>query len=213
METDILIIILTVLGSRAVTRLITTLEARKPEIGRQYCAAADIAAAEDFTVVVVLDAETSEMVWMERFNRVDYPILESRLQALYKRWHLKSLTVEVNGVGRGVIDHLRAEGLNIVSFQTNQASKQALIQKLQMPFEQEAIRVLNDPVLKLELLNFEARQLPSGAFQYRAPAGMHDDCVMALALAWDSLTGQERRFKPLVIMGEDPVREMDAMKG
>ena len=29
------------------------------------------------------------------------------------------------------------------------------------------------------------------------------------ALAWDSLGMQERRFEPMMILGEDPVEEMD----
>jgi len=33
--------------------------------------------------------------------------------------------------------------------------------------------------------------------------------VMALAIAWDNLQGEERRFEPIVIMGEDPIWEMD----
>lgn len=58
----------------------------------------------------------------------------------------------MNGVGRGVIDHLREEGLNIIPFLTSNSTKQALIQNLQVAFEQEEIRVLKDEVLKNELL-------------------------------------------------------------
>jgi len=122
---------------------------------------------------------------------------------------LKSLTVEVNGVGKGVVDHLRAEGLNIVPFLTNNASKAAIIQNLQLAFERDEIRILNDPILKNELLNFEEKRTASGAFTYCAPEGQHDDCVMALAMAWDSLGMQERRFEPMMILGKDPVEEMD----
>jgi len=32
---------------------------------------------------------------------------------------------------------------------------------------------------------------------------------MALAIAWDNLQGEERRFEPIVIMGEDPVTAID----
>jgi len=66
-----------------------------------------------------------------------------------------------------------------------------------------------DPILKNELLNFEEKRTASGSFTYSAPRGQHDDCVMALAMAWDSLGMQERRFEPMMILGEDPVKEMD----
>ena len=185
------------------------LEPQTPDPAKSYCAAADIASSEDYTVICVMDAELRQMVAQERFNRVDYPMLESRLKAAYERWRLKSLTVEVNGVGRGVVDHLRAEGLTIAPFLTNNASKQAIIQNLQLAFERDEIRILNDPILKNELLNFEEKRTASGLFTYSAPSGQHDDCVMALAMAWDSLGMQERRFEPMMILAEDPVKEMD----
>jgi len=39
-----------------------------------------------------------------------------------------------------------------------------------------------------ELEAYEMQRLPSGMFRYSAPEGMHDDCVMALALAWQAAT-------------------------
>lgn len=43
----------------------------------------------------------------------------------------------------------------------------------------------------------------------RNPHGQDLGTYVALAIAWDNLQGEERRFEPIVIMGEDPVREMD----
>ena len=45
------------------------LEPREYEHGKQYVAGVDVAASVDFTVVSVLDAESKEMVFMDRFNR------------------------------------------------------------------------------------------------------------------------------------------------
>jgi len=188
------------------------LEPREPEENRVYVAGADIANAEDFTVIAIIDAETKEMVHQERFNRVDYPILEARIIGIYKRWHLKSIKIEVNGIGQGVIDHLRREGIMVIPFMTNNSTKQAIIQNLQVAFEQNSIKVLNDRQLKNELLNYEEKRTQSGAYIYNAPKGQHDDCVMALAIAWDNLQGEEKRFEPIVILGVDPVRDMDSIK-
>jgi len=112
-----------------------------------------------------------------------------------------------------VIDHLREEGLNIIPFLTSNKSKQEIIQNLQVAFEREEIRVLDDDYLKHELLSFESKRLVSGGFQYKAPAGGHDDCVMALAIAWDGLRMQERRFEGVMIEGKDPVEEIDRGNG
>lgn len=160
------------------------LEPKEYEEGKQYIAGVDVAASVDFTVVTVLDAESKDMVYLDRFNRVDYPVLIDRLEAIYHRYHLTSMVVESNSIGRPVIDELVTRGLNIVPFTTTSATKQSIIQNLQAAFENGQIRILNNPVLVGELLSFESKRNASGGFSYSAPDGMNDDCVMSLAIAW-----------------------------
>ena len=164
------------------------LEPREPDDKRQYIAGVDVAASIDYTVISVLDAESKEMVYMDRFNRVDYPVLIDRLESVYRRYHIISMVVESNSIGQPVIDELVSRGLNIVPFTTTSATKQAVIQNLQSAFENGTIRILNEPMLIGELLSFESKRNPSGGFSYSAPAGMHDDCVMSLAFAWNGLS-------------------------
>jgi len=160
------------------------LEPKEYEEGKQYIAGVDVAASVDFTVVSVLDAESKEMVYLDRFNRVDYPVLIDRLEAVYHRYHLTSMVVESNSIGRPVIDELVTRGLNIIPFTTTSATKQSIIQNLQAAFENGQIRIINNPVLIGELLSFESKRNASGGFSYSAPDGMNDDCVMSLAIAW-----------------------------
>ncbi|MDX9779611.1 MAG: terminase family protein [bacterium] len=164
------------------------LQPSEPQAGRQYVAGVDVASSVDFTVVSVLDAESKEMVYLDRFNRVDYPVLIDRLDSVYKRYNLTAMVVESNSIGRPVIDELVARGLNIVPFTTTSATKQAIIQGLQNAFENGLIRVLDEPVLVGELLSFESKRNASGSFSYSAPPGMHDDCVMSLAIAWNAVS-------------------------
>ena len=62
------------------------------------------------------------------------------------------------------------------------------------------------------------QQREAKRWKYGAPGGQHDDCVIlrncisghvAMAITWDSLQVQERRFEGVVIEGEDPVEEID----
>jgi len=163
------------------------LSPQEPQPGRQYVAGVDVASSVDFTVVTVLDAESKEMVCLDRFNRVDYPVLIDRLAAIYQRYSMTSMVVEANSIGRPVIDELVSRGLNIVPFTTTSATKQGIIQNLQSAFENGQIRVLNDTVLIGELLSFESKRNASGSFAYSAPDGMHDDTVMSLAIAWNGM--------------------------
>lgn len=160
------------------------LEPIDPQPGAQYVAGVDVAASVDYTVITVLDANTKEMVHMDRFNRVDYPVLEDRIAARYEKWHLTGAVVEANSIGQGVIDHLQNRGLNIMPFTTTNATKHVIIQNLQSAFEHGQIKIIDDPVLVGELLSFESKKTSSGNFTYSAPEGQHDDTVVALALAW-----------------------------
>jgi len=164
------------------------LEPSEPIAGRQYIAGVDVASSIDYTVVTVMDTESKDMVFLDRFNRVDYPVLEDRLAAVYARWGLQSMTIEANSIGRPVIDHMLERGLSVRAFTTTSATKQAIIQGLQSAFEHGNIRVIDDPILVGELLSFESKRNASGSFSYSAPDGMHDDTVMSLAIAWDACT-------------------------
>jgi phage terminase large subunit-like protein len=158
-----------------------------PLHGRQYLAGVDVASSIDFTVVSTLDAQSREQVFIDRFNRVDYTALEDRLEAAYRRWNMTGMVVEVNSIGQVVVDHLAGRGMNIIPFTTTSATKQTVIQALQSAFEHGLIRILDDAVQTGELLSFESKRNPSGSFAYSAPEGMHDDTVMALALAWSGM--------------------------
>ena len=91
-------------------------------------------------------------------------------------------------------------GLNIVPFTTTSATKQAIIQNLQAAFENGELGIIDDPVLIGELLSFESKRNASGSFSYSAPDGMHDDCVMSLAIAWNGIS---RR----AVLVDDPFKD------
>lgn len=72
----------------------------------------------------------------------------------------------------------------VIGYKFTNATKANLIDALALAFERGALRILPDPVLIGELQAYEAERMPSGMMRYGAPDGMHDDTVMALALAW-----------------------------
>lgn len=164
-------------------------ELTDPLPGRQYSAGVDVAASVDYTVISVMDDMSKELVYLDRFNRVDYNLLIDRLESVYKRWGMRSMTVEANSIGRPVIDVLKGRDINIIPFMTTSSTKQTIIQNLQAAFENDEIGIIDNPILIGELLSFESKRNASGSFSYSAPPGSHDDCVMALAIAWDAITG------------------------
>ena len=160
----------------------------EPEKDCQYIAGVDVAASVDFTVVTVIDVKSKNVIYIDRFNRVDYNVLEDRLFATYNRFGLSTMIIESNSIGQPVIDHMRNRGMNIQSFVTTSSTKQAIVQQLQAAFENGEIGIYNEPILIGELLSFEGKRNQSGSFSYSAPAGLHDDCVMSLAIAWSGIS-------------------------
>jgi hypothetical protein len=160
----------------------------EPIPGHNYIAGVDVASSIDYTVVAIYDVASKELVYLDRFNRVDYNLLEDRLENVYNKFHLQTMTVEANSIGQPVIDHLRGRGMNIIPFVTTNATKQAIITGLQSAFEHGEIHIINDPVLIGELLSFESKRNASGSFSYSAPEGMHDDTVMAAAIGWEAIS-------------------------
>lgn len=174
----------------------------EPKKDHTYCAGVDVAAMVDYTVISILDINDRVVAHIDRFNRVDYPVLVDRIMEHVKRWKLNVVKVEENGIGRPVIDMLYQLGAPVMPFLTTNATKQMIIQNLQAAFEHEDIGIPNDPVLIAELLSFESKRNPSGSFTYSAPEDMHDDCVMSLAITWDTIansgnvTIEENPFYP-----------------
>lgn len=169
----------------------------KPLEGHQYVMGVDVAAAVDYTVITILDAQSKEMVYIDRFNRVDYPTLEDRIHADYRLFNCTGAVIEANSIGAEPIQRLQQRGLSITPFTTTNVTKHAIIQGLQSAFEHSQIKILDNPVLVGELLSFESKKNAGGTFSYSAPEGQHDDCVMSLALAWYAVD----MAQPLILFG------------
>ena len=155
-----------------------------PYAGR-FVAGLDWAMQSDFTVLVVLDATTRRMVDMDRFNQIDWALQRGRVRALADKWRVERILAEHNSIGGPNIEALQREGLPVESFETTATTKPPLIESLALALERGEIGLLDDAVLIGELEAYERTVSPvTGRSRYGAPDGMHDDTVMALALAW-----------------------------
>ena len=161
----------------------TSTERDHPESGHEYVFGVDWAKSEDFTVIAVIDRSTRALVHVERFNQIGWALQRGRLAALASIWKPITIWAEENSIGGPNIEALQAEGFPVIAFTTTAQSKGPLIESLALAFERREIGLYNDPVLVGELQAYTMERLPSGRFRYEAPSGMHDDCVIALALA------------------------------
>ena len=158
-----------------------------------YICGIDWALNFDFSVVTVIDVKRREMVYMDRFNGVDYTMQRDRIKAICDRFAVSGIIAEQNGLGGPNNEALRRMGLPVRDFTTTNSTKADIIESLAAAFEQGNIRILNDATLIAELQAYEVQRLPSGMVRYTAPDSMHDDCVVSLALAWHGASSASRR--------------------
>jgi len=181
------------------------------QVGHEYVIGCDWGRTNDYTVFVVLDLTTHSIVALDRSNRVDYTIQCERLKALSERFQPEQIIAEQNSIGQPIIEQVAREGLRIQPFTTTNTSKAKAIEALALAFERSDIRIPNDPVLVSELVAYQAERLPSGILRYGAPSGQHDDTVMALAMAWSSVSSQHCLIYPMsdaqIIVKEFPIPE------
>jgi hypothetical protein len=177
---------------RRVGEAATVMAPTNREAGHEYVIGCDWGRSNDYTVFLVVDVTARAVVAMNRSNRVDYAIQCERLKTLAEQWQPIQIIAEQNSIGQPIIEQLSRDGLPVQPFITTNASKARVIEALVLAFERGDIRILNDAVLVGELVAYQAESLSSGLPRYGAPAGQHDDTVMALAMAWSAVSMQHR---------------------
>ena len=152
----------------------------KPVAGKLYYAGLDLAKWQDWTVLIIID-DTGHVVFFDRINQLDWSYQKRWIYEHVTRYNAK-VTIDSTGVGDAIYDDLKRMGLQIVPYRITAESKKRLIENLMLAIEMEEVTFPDIPELVRELYNFEYTITASGV-KYSAPAGQHDDCVIALALA------------------------------
>jgi phage FluMu gp28-like protein len=136
----------------------------------------DLAKSVDWTVMLSLD-ENGTTCGFHRFQMPWKPTIE-RIRLLCGS---VTTAIDSTGVGDPIVEELQGGGDNYIGVKFTQQSKQMLMEGLAVAIQQNEIQY-PDGVIVSELESFEYEYTRTGV-RYTAPEGMHDDCVMALALA------------------------------
>ena len=142
----------------------------------------DLAKSVDWTVVIGLDATGAVC----RFDRYQWP-WEETVKRLAQEIGTPSAIVDSTGVGDPIVERLQRELSNVEGYHFSSPSKQRLMEGLAMAIQTGEIRYPQGVIVS-ELDAFAYEYTRTGV-RYSAPDGMHDDCVMALALAVYGRTG------------------------
>jgi len=166
----------------------TTPEAHK---GHRIVAGADWGKQNDATATSLVCADCRQEVAHDRFTEVDYTFQRKRLMSLWQKWGVVGVLPERNSMGDPIIEQLIEEGCPVsmgpdrkAGFMTTAKSKPPLIESLALAFEREECQWIDERVWLGELQAYECKINQQGRSSYSAPDGVHDDTVIARALAW-----------------------------
>ncbi|MCC6445406.1 MAG: hypothetical protein IT210_18340 [Armatimonadetes bacterium] len=169
----------------------------RPRPGFTYWLGADWGKAVDYTALVVLEAETGQVVAFDRLKGLPWHLQIERTVALACRFGTRRLVCDRTGLGDVLLETLQRAArqlpfpCRVEGFRFDTVSKQELLDHLAVLIEGRSIAYPPLPPLLEELRAFEYTRTPSGHLGMSAPPGQHDDCVIALALACWNLRTRE----------------------
>lgn len=161
---------------------------KRPYVGR-FAFGLDWGKSKDSTSITVIDIERRRIVDWDCFNQIGWSLQRGRVRAMFDKWQPELILAEENSIGGPNIEVLMQEGLPILGFNTNSATKGPLIESHVLSIERRDILIPEDEETQLEYEEFESEtNHKTKRTYYGAPIGGHDDRVISGALAdWASL--------------------------
>lgn len=154
----------------------------------KYFAGIDLGRQEDFTVVTIINEE-SQVVDIYRANQKPWDQLVKECSEFVNKYNAIT-QVEVNSIGDVIFEQLRSKIKKITPFITSSRSKVDIIEQLIYALNNNSLQIPSKtlhPVLHHELNTFTYEYSPKTRnVKYSAPSGHHDDCIMSLAIAYNT---------------------------
>nr|WP_281720894.1 terminase family protein [Nitrosomonas nitrosa] len=164
--------------------------------GKPIACGVDLAKHLNYSVIVGLDRE-GNCCGFERFQSSWADTKRRVLDAV--QW--VPTLIDSTGVGDAIYEDLAAQRSSIEPFLFTTQSKQKLLENLAAAIQQRQVKFPDGPLRQeLEIFEYEVTRTH---VRYAAPEGYHDDCVMALALAWEMY----RRRRPIYDFRLPPEQE------
>lgn len=164
----------------------------EPGLGDQYVIGVDLARKTDYSVAIVMNTRSKVVVAWDRRHGEPWLAQCDRIAAMAEKWNGATVIPDMTGVGDVVIEALTARKVQLApviitagrSVTETGVPKTTLIQSLIVAIEKKALTFPAELVaLTDELKAYEYDTTAMGALIYSAPEGLHDDCVISLALA------------------------------
>ena len=158
-----------------------------PIVGKSYVIGVDLAKHQDYTVLAVFDRETNKQVFQDRFNKIDWVFQKNKIVEISRHYNHAVCVVDATGIGDPIVDDLSRMGLAVEPIKITEMNKRDMIEKLSIWIQLKRFSIINIEDSIFELENFSYKIGPTGKIHYGAPDNMHDDIVIAFALALTQL--------------------------
>ena len=145
----------------------------------------------DYTAISIIGM-SGQLYDIKYFNDKDPKQTIAEILRLVAQYKPKKVTVETNSIGNiyfGLLrDELKMRKVPLIGFYTDNASKDKIISKLQVAFQNNKIMIYTDYELIDELQYYELTSIKTINRVFNAIAVHHDDLIMSLAIGFNSLT-------------------------
>ena len=149
-----------------------------------YCGV-DLGKQEDFTVATFMNAQ-GQVVDIYRANAQEWTQMTREIITRVKRYQA-TVMIEVNSIGDVIFEQVKSQWADTHPFITTSKSKNEIIEGLILDMNEDTIGIPDShtfPALLSELEVFTYEYNPKTRnIRYGHPSGLHDDCVISLAIA------------------------------
>ena len=149
-----------------------------------YCGV-DLGKQEDFTVATFMNAQ-GQVIDIYRANAQEWTQMTREIITRVKRYNA-TVMIEVNSIGDVIFEQVKNQWADTHPFVTTSKSKNEIIEGLILDMNEDTIGIPDShtfPALLSELEVFTYEYNPKTRnIRYGHPSGLHDDCVISLAIA------------------------------
>lgn len=153
----------------------------------RFVAGLDWALSEDFTRLLIVCVTCGQAVDWWGGNRMDFTMQRRFIVDKLSKWHNVIALPERNSIGVPNIEMLMQDGVKIgkgvdeaMGFNTTSSTKAELIHRLATAIEKQAVKLPKEYADELRAYEVETTTVTP---KFSAPQGLHDDRVIAAALA------------------------------
>lgn len=148
---------------------------------------------QDETAICVFNNDR-QMMALYHFSDKDETQTINYIIELIRQYKPLKVQVETNSIGAvfyGLLDKaIKGAGLpvQLLKFTTTNDSKERLINNFQVAMQNKTVQILDCHALKVQMDMYEMKVTNNGKHTYNAASGYHDDCIIAMLLAFNCIS-------------------------